>query len=68
MFFVSLNFISYSYLYCYSEASETINWISEKKAAISTDVGSDLSSVEKLQRKHDALERDLAALSDKVCF
>lgn len=61
-----LNFLCINYFY--SEAYETINWISEKKAAISTDVGSDLSSVETLQRKHDALERDLAALSDKVTF
>ena len=52
----------------FSEAYETINWINEKKAAISPDVGSNLTSVSTLQRKHEALERDLAALSDKVQY
>jgi spectrin alpha len=29
-------------------------------------VGHDLSTVQRLQRKHEGLERDLAALNDKV--
>jgi len=32
----------------------------------SDDFGKDLGSVQTLQRKHDGLERDLAALEDKV--
>ncbi|XP_057290447.1 spectrin alpha chain, non-erythrocytic 1-like isoform X2 [Hydractinia symbiolongicarpus] len=51
----------------YRETSETVSWISEKETALATDdVGKDLSSVATLQRKHETLERDLAALADKV--
>lgn len=32
----------------------------------STDYGHDLASVQALQRKHEASERDLAALEEKV--
>lgn len=49
------------------DADETISWINEKDLLLSTDdYGKDLASVQTLQRKHDGLERDLAALSDKV--
>ena len=49
------------------DADETIAWILEKDSLLSTeDVGRDLVSVTTLQRKHDALERDLAALAEKV--
>lgn len=46
---------------------ETKAWIHEKDTALSTDDhGRDLAGVQALQRKHEALERDLAALEDKV--
>ena len=35
-------------------------------ALLSDDYGRDLASVQALQRKHEGLERDLAALEDKV--
>ena len=41
-------------------------WITEKDTLISTEYGKDLASVQTLQRKHETLERDLAALEDKV--
>lgn len=49
------------------DADETIGWITEKDAVISNDdMGRDLISCQALQRKHEAAERDLAALEDKV--
>lgn len=49
------------------DADETKEWIEEKDAALSsTDCGHDLASVQRLQRKHDGLERDLQALGEKV--
>ena len=49
------------------DADETKAWINEKDTAISSaDYGRDLASVQALQRKHEVLERDLAALEDKV--
>ena len=49
------------------DADETISWISEKDTLISSDdFGKDLASVQTLQRKHEGIERDLAALEDKV--
>lgn len=49
------------------DIDEAISWISEKESIISTDdYGKDLANVQSLQRKHDAVERDLAALADKV--
>ena len=49
------------------DADETIAWINEKDALISSDdCGKDLASVQTLQRKHEGVERDLAALEDKV--
>ena len=51
------------------DANETKGWISEKDVALSSDdYGRDLESVKILQRKHDGLERDLAALEDKVIY
>ncbi len=48
------------------DADETIAWIAEKDAVISIDdFGKDLASVQTLQRKHEGVERDLAAL--EVC-
>jgi spectrin alpha len=49
------------------DADETIAWINEKDTLISSDdCGKDLASVQTLQRKHEGVERDLAALDDKV--
>lgn len=49
------------------DADETIAWIMEKDAILSTDdYGRDLASVQALQRKHEGVERDLAALEEKV--
>lgn len=46
---------------------ETISWIKEKgQLMASDDFGRDLASVQALLRKHEGLERDLAALEDKV--
>ena len=48
-------------------ADETIAWIAEKDSVLSTDdYGKDLASVQTLQRKHVGIERDLAALEDRV--
>ncbi|CAG5135132.1 unnamed protein product, partial [Candidula unifasciata] len=49
------------------DADETISWIQEKDVVLSTDdYGRDLASVQALQRKHEGVERDLAALEEKV--
>jgi spectrin alpha len=49
------------------EVDETRDWIQEKDEALSIDdLGKDLRSVQALQRKHEGLERDLAALQDKI--
>ena len=49
------------------EIDETKDWIQEKDDALSIDdLGKDLRTVQALQRKHEGLERDLAALGDKI--
>ncbi|XP_061836679.1 spectrin alpha chain, non-erythrocytic 1 isoform X1 [Nerophis lumbriciformis] len=49
------------------DVDETISWIKEKEQLMgSDDFGRDLASVQALIRKHEGLERDLAALEDKV--
>ena len=49
------------------DVDETKDWIVEKDEALNNDdLGKDLRSVQALQRKHEGLERDLAALGDKV--
>jgi len=49
------------------DVDETKEWIQEKDEALSIDdLGKDLRSVQALQRKHEGLERDLAALNDKI--
>ncbi|CAG0895460.1 unnamed protein product [Darwinula stevensoni] len=49
------------------DVDETKDWIQEKDEALNNeDYGKDLRSVQTLQRKHEGLERDLAALSDKI--
>lgn len=51
------------------DADETKNWINEKDKVLSSDdYGKDLASVNALLRKHEALERDLAAVEDKVIY
>ncbi|EYB99527.1 hypothetical protein Y032_0122g1099 [Ancylostoma ceylanicum] len=49
------------------DVDETRDWIQEKDDALdSDDFGRDLRSVQALQRKHEGVERDLAALGDKI--
>ncbi|GAV01441.1 hypothetical protein RvY_12154 [Ramazzottius varieornatus] len=49
------------------DADETLIWIGEREVAVqSDDFGKDLPSVQALLRKHDAAERDLLALQEKV--
>merc|ERR1711892_334918 len=49
------------------DADETVAWITEKDTVLSSDdFGKDLASVQTLQRKHEGIERDLAALEDRV--
>merc|ERR1712203_1235688 len=49
------------------DVDETKDWIMEKDEALSVDeLGKDLRHVQALQRKHEGLERDLAALGDKI--
>ena len=49
------------------DVDETKDWINEKNQALNNDnYGHDLASVQALQRKHEGLERDLAALGEKV--
>ena len=49
------------------DADETKDWIEEKDQALNLDdVGHDLATVQRLQRKHEGLVRDLAALGEKV--
>lgn len=56
----------------FRDAEETIAWANEKDAGLQgDDYGHDLPSVQALQRRHEALERDLAAIEEKVlslCF
>ncbi|XP_037069817.1 spectrin beta chain, non-erythrocytic 1-like [Pollicipes pollicipes] len=49
------------------DADETIGWIAEKEAALSTDdYGHDLDSIQALVRRHQGFERDLAAVKEQV--
>ncbi|KAE9548243.1 hypothetical protein FO519_008545 [Halicephalobus sp. NKZ332] len=49
------------------DIDETKDWIQEKNDALdSDDFGRDLRSVQALQRKHEGVERDLAALSEQI--
>jgi spectrin beta len=48
-------------------ADETIEWIQEKDAVISSETyGNDLESIQALMRKHHGFERDLAAVKEQV--
>lgn len=49
------------------DIDETKDWIQEKNETLDLDdFGRDLRSVQALQRKHEGVERDLAALGDKI--
>ncbi|VDP84941.1 unnamed protein product [Echinostoma caproni] len=52
------------------ECDEAKDWIEEKEEKearlLIDDLGNDLTSVQRLIRKHDALERDMVALDDRV--
>lgn len=51
----------------FRDADETKDWIDEKENTLnSPDFGHDLATVQRLQRKHEGLERDLAAIGEKV--
>lgn len=64
-----MNISNYILIIPNSDADETKNWINEKDKVLSSDdYGKDLASVNALLRKHEALERDLAAVEDKVTF
>lgn len=55
------------FIVVYRDVDETISWIKEKEQLMaSDDFGRDLASVQALLRKHEGLERDLAALEDKA--
>jgi spectrin alpha len=59
----------YNMTFVYRDVDETKDWINEKNQALNNDnYGHDLASVQALQRKHEGLERDLAALGEKVCY
>uniref|UniRef100_A0A8D0CSM6 Spectrin alpha, non-erythrocytic 1 n=1 Tax=Sander lucioperca TaxID=283035 RepID=A0A8D0CSM6_SANLU len=49
------------------ECEDALDWITDKEQLMaSDDFGRDLASVQALLRKHEGLERDLAALEDKA--
>lgn len=51
----------------FRDTDKAISWVNEKSIPLSVDdCGRDLASVQALQRKHDTLERDLAALEEKL--
>ncbi|KAL5964977.1 Spectrin alpha chain [Taenia solium] len=51
----------------FRETDKAISWLNEKSIPLAIeDCGRDLVSVQALQRKHEALERDLGTLEDKV--
>ena len=53
----------------FRDADDTKVWIDEKDVALSSqDYGYDLASVQALKRKHEAIERDLTALEEKVAL
>lgn len=66
-FFVVLPLVTDCVFTSNRDVDETISWIKEKEQLMgSDDFGRDLASVQALLRKHEGLERDLAALEDKV--
>lgn len=50
-------------------ADETITWIQEKDATLSSEgYGQDLETIQALVRKHQGFETDLAAVKEQVCY
>lgn len=50
-------------------ADETIAWIQEKDATLSSEgYGQDLETIQALVRKHQGFETDLAAVKEQVCY
>ena len=50
-------------------ADETISWISEKEAEISTDeLGQDLETIQSLLERQQGFQRDLAAIQQQVIW
>ncbi|VDQ11665.1 unnamed protein product [Trichobilharzia regenti] len=51
----------------FTDTDKAISWVNERSIPLSTeDCGRDLTSVQALQGKHEALERDLTALDEKI--
>ncbi len=49
------------------DADETMDWINEKNETLQdTELGGNLPTVKRLQRKHDGFERDLDALGERI--
>ncbi|KAL3315949.1 Spectrin alpha chain, non-erythrocytic 1 [Cichlidogyrus casuarinus] len=53
----------------HQECDEAAEWVEEKMARLTTDdLGSDLTVVQRLIRKHEAMERDLVALGERIKY
>ena len=53
--------------YIHRDAEEVISWMKEKEMVMHSDeFGSDVASVQKLQRDHESVAYDMTALKDKV--
>ncbi|VDQ11710.1 unnamed protein product [Trichobilharzia regenti] len=51
----------------FRDTDKAISWVNERSIPLSIeDCGRDLASVQALKRKHEALERDLTALDEKI--
>ena len=50
------------------DADETMDWVTDKNSQIemNKEYGHDLTSVKRLQRKHEGFERDLEALGERI--
>lgn len=50
-------------------ADETITWIQEKDASLSSEgYGQDLETIQALVRKHEGFQTDLAAVKEQVRY
>ena len=73
LFKCSLKNICFALIFCCQvhvfdkNADETISWISEKEAEISTDeLGQDLETIQSLLERQQGFQRDLAAIQQQV--
>ena len=73
LFKCSLKKICFALIFCCQvhvfdkNADETISWISEKEAEISTDeLGQDLETIQSLLERQQGFQRDLAAIQQQV--